>query len=144
MAYKFRAIKILKQIVRAKGIIEKFHEYKENQIKSKIPIDTSKLKLWHLNRVDTALLDELNYNTDALMALRRLIFDFLYNSDEKQKDIAIYKLKNKSGSFLVVGKNVQLKLHYKSNFYRNNKLFCVHIKILYVLLSSTFCNLILK
>ncbi|WP_262886549.1 hypothetical protein [Winogradskyella schleiferi] len=37
--------------------------------------------------VDTAVLDEINNNTDALMALRRLIFDFLYNSDEKHKYI---------------------------------------------------------
>jgi len=98
--------KALKQYAREKGIIEKYNANRTKYANSK---KTSPLSdTLKFNRIpfetEFSNIELIDYRINKFGFLRRSIYDFLYESDEKQADIAIYSILDQPESYLFIGK----------------------------------------
>ena len=110
-ATKFRFVKTLKQVTRELGVIEKYHNFKEQRRKALIPKSTHKVEILDSDEdFKTSNLIRFNYYSTEYNELRRLIYEFLYNYDEKEKDIILYKISDVPHSYLIKGNNVNAKV----------------------------------
>ncbi|WP_179343941.1 GNAT family N-acetyltransferase [Winogradskyella ursingii] len=108
---KFTIIKRLKQFVRERGIISSYHRYKEQKRKAKLPLVTTKIEILESSfSFDDLSLTKIDYETKNFDKLRRIVFEFLYQYNEKQKDISLFKSNNELQSFYVIGKMINAKL----------------------------------
>ncbi len=109
--HKFRLIKSFKQLLREKNIIKKYHAFKEKQRKENSSKPTSKIETLELNyNFDTSELELINFYSDEFNEFRRLIFEFLYQSNEQEKDVSAYRIKGTSNSLIIRGKKVNGKV----------------------------------
>lgn len=105
-AAKFRCIKGIKQVVRELGIIERYHDFQEKRRKAKLPEPSFNIEIFDTteDQFVGSKLERIDIYTQAYDELRRLIFDFLYTTDEKEKDISVFKTQDNSQTFFVKGK----------------------------------------
>ncbi len=101
-AKSYYFIKALKQYVREKGLIEKYHTYLAKYSKTKNSSTVNYETIPYKTEIRTG--EAINYKDEEFKSLRRTIYDFLYESDEKQSEINVYTISNKPKSYLVIGK----------------------------------------
>ncbi|PWH82411.1 hypothetical protein DIS18_09155 [Algibacter marinivivus] len=94
----------LRHKLRERGIIDKFHE-----IKAKIDnkITASKEPNVEISDIDFNVKinvgEKLNLYDSKYSIIRKLAFDFLFNFNEKEKDIKFYNIENKQNEYLIMG-----------------------------------------
>jgi len=105
----------IKHVLREKGLMAKYHEMKRkiNNIfnsAKKLEIETHIIDFKKEVNVETEIyFYKANYNF-----LKRSIYEFLFNFNEKEKDIKIYNLMNNSNEYLIVGKENKIIIKTKS------------------------------
>ena len=109
-ATKFKMIKNLKQITRELGVIEKYHTWKEEKRKASLPEPTYKTEILESQELDFSTIEFIDFTKEEFSDLRRLTYEFLYASDEKEKDIKVYKDKVNKDTFFVLGSSNQAKI----------------------------------
>lgn len=95
----------IRHLLREKGLIDKYHE-----IKSKIKNTFNSTKSFEIEiinvdfKTEIAMESEIDFYLAHYDFLRRSIYEFLFNFNEKEKDLKVYKLLDTSNDYLVVGK----------------------------------------
>ncbi|WP_226975897.1 GNAT family N-acetyltransferase [Zobellia nedashkovskayae] len=116
-AKSYYLAKVMKQYVREKGLIEKYHEFmvKSNRSK-KVAEDLSSIQHKSIHyETDIKNIEAIDYKNEKFDFLRRTIYDFLYESDEKQSEIAVYSILDQPKSYLIIGKKSKAVLSNTSN-----------------------------
>lgn len=116
-AKSYYLAKVMKQYVREKGLIEKYHEFmvKSNRSK-KVAEDLSGIQYKSIPyETEIRNIEAIDYKNEKFDFLRRTIYDFLYESDEKQSEIAVYSILDQPKSYLVIGKKSKAVLSNTSN-----------------------------
>ena len=106
-ASSYYLLKALKQYVREKGLIEKYHDYQSKR-KNSQELNSELPKIKHTNipfHTEIKNIESINFKSSEFDFLRRNIYDFLYESDEKESEINVYSILDQSDSYLVIGKN---------------------------------------
>ena len=107
-ATKFRLVKNLKQATRELGIIDKYHDFQEKRRKAKILDLSHKVEIFDSSKeFNTSNLVKIDFYSQEHNELRRLIFEFLYATDERESDLSVFQLSYTSNSFLVAGCNAK-------------------------------------
>lgn len=94
----------LRHFLRERGYIDKFHNAK-NSIKERLkPTKTLEISLEDI-AYDTKLDlgEKLDIYGENCGFLRRYVFDYLFNANEKEKDIELYAVKDKANTYLIKG-----------------------------------------
>ena len=116
-AKSYYLAKVMKQYVREKGLIEKYHEFmvKSNRSK-KVAEDLSGIQYKSIPyETEIRNIEAIDYKNEKFDFLKRTIYDFLYESDEKQSEIAVYSILDQPKSYLVIGKKSKAVLSNTSN-----------------------------
>ncbi|TBN06502.1 GNAT family N-acetyltransferase [Hyunsoonleella flava] len=94
----------LRHYLRERGYIDRFHNIK-NSIKEKLhPKESLVVTTENIDYDKELELKELvDIYSDKYSFLRRYAFDFLFNYNEKEKDISLYSMKNNSNKYLIKG-----------------------------------------
>ncbi|CAM3344554.1 GNAT family N-acetyltransferase [Zobellia roscoffensis] len=116
-ATSYYLLKALKQYVREKGLIEKYHAYRTKQNNSKNTAEDSHRIKYNKIPFNTEIknTESIDYKSMKFNFLRRTIYDFLYESDENESEITVYAILDTSKSYLVIGKKSKAMLSYTSN-----------------------------
>ena len=116
-AKSYYIAKALKQYVREKGMIEKYHEFRSKSKRSKkVNVDSSAIKHKSIPyETEIKNIEAVDYKNEKFDFLRRTIYDFLYESDEKQSEITVYSILDQPKSYLVIGKKSKAVLSNTSN-----------------------------
>ncbi|MBU3822306.1 GNAT family N-acetyltransferase [Flavobacteriaceae bacterium XHP0103] len=113
-AYLYNAKIKIKHILRENKIIDKYHE-----IKLKIHHFLNTKKEFEIEVIDIDFnraepLDcKIDFYKNDYNFLRRYIYEFLFNFNEEEKDIKVYKLLKPLKSFLVIGKKNKIIINVK-------------------------------
>lgn len=94
----------LRHYLRERGYIDKFHEIK-NSLKEKLkPTKALEISLEDI-AYDTKLDlgEKLDIYGENYGFLRRYVFDYLFNANEKEKNIELYTVKDKANTYLIKG-----------------------------------------
>lgn len=94
----------LRHYLRERGYIDRFHEIK-NSFKEKLkPTKELNITIENLDFDEKIDIDAtIDINNANHSFLKRYVFDFLFNSNEKEKDIYLYSIKNSSNKYLIKG-----------------------------------------
>jgi hypothetical protein len=104
----------IRHVLREKGIIDKYHRLK-SKIKNKFN-STKKIEIeiWNIDfNKEISIETEIDLYENNYDFLRRSIYEFLYDFNEKEKDLRVYKLINISNDYLVVGKENKIIIRIK-------------------------------
>lgn len=104
----------LRHKLREHGLIDKFHELKE-EISNKInPNITPEIIITNIDYdISKELKEQLNMDEPKHLLLKKHAFDFLFNFNEKENDIKLYSLKNRQNDYVVLGKKNTIKISTK-------------------------------
>jgi len=104
----------IRHLLREKGLIDKYHDIK-SKIKNKF--NTTKSIEIEIINVDfkkkIAIESEIDFYKTIYNFLRRSIYEFLFNFNEKEKGLKVYKLINHSNDYLVVGEENKIIIRTK-------------------------------
>ncbi|MBU3024399.1 GNAT family N-acetyltransferase [Zobellia galactanivorans] len=111
-AQLYYLIKALKQFVREKGLIEKYHDFRDKHRKPiNLPNDPSKITRTPIPfEKEFEKIEAIDFKNSKFDFLRRTIYDFLYENDEKESEINVYAILDHPKSYLVVGKKSKILL----------------------------------
>jgi hypothetical protein len=110
---RFRLIKSSIQLLREMNVIKMYHYFKDKRRLANRPEPTSKIELLEPNyNFDSSEMAKIDLYTKQYDEYRRLVFEFLYQSDEREKDISAYAIKNETNFFLVKGKKNNAKISF--------------------------------
>jgi hypothetical protein len=104
----------IRHVLREKGLIDKYHRLK-SKIKNKFN-STKKIEIeiWNIDfNKEISIETEIDLYENNYDFLRRSIYEFLYDFNEKEKDLRVYKLINISNDYLVVGKENKIIIRIK-------------------------------
>ena len=90
--------------------MEKYHTWKEEKRKAILPEPTYKTEILESQELDFSTIEFIDFTKEEFSDLRRLIYEFLYASDEREKDIKVYKDKVNKDTFFVLGSSNQAKI----------------------------------
>ncbi|MBM1106750.1 GNAT family N-acetyltransferase [Aurantibacter crassamenti] len=92
-----------RQFLREKKVIEWYHAKRDKYSKSES--HNSQFEITKITSIaDLEKLEKIDYNLDSLSALKRTIFEFLYDTEENEADIVTYQEIENNNNFIVAGK----------------------------------------
>ncbi len=104
---KFRLIKSSIQLLRELNIIKMYHAYKDKRRLASKTESTTKIEILESNyNLETLELTPIDFYSEEYNELRRLIFEFLYQSNEQEKDVVAYAIKDRPSCLLIKGKKL--------------------------------------
>ena len=110
---KLRLIKVSIQLLREMNVIKMYHYFKDKRRLANRSQTTSKIELLESNfYFDPSELTRIDLYTKQYDEYRRLVFEFLYQNNEREKDISAYAIKNETHFFLVKGKKINAKISF--------------------------------
>lgn len=109
VVYRLKYKTDLIQFLREKGVIKKYHEFRDlrnKRLKSKTSYKSFKINtLEDENDYDISEHLKINYHLFEFNILRQFVYEFLYATEEKEKEISVFKLKRGTNNYIAVGKN---------------------------------------
>ena len=108
---RLRLIKVSIQLLREMNVIKMYHAFKDKRRLANTPEPKSKIELLESDHnFSSPKLTLIDLYAKQYDEYRRLVFEFLYQSNEQQKDISAYAIKNETNFFFVKGKNNNAKI----------------------------------
>ncbi len=109
VVYKLKYKSNARQFLREKGVIRKYHEFRDSRhrrLKSKKTFKSFKINISKYEG-EYDILDHLkiNYHLFEFNLLRKSVYEFLYATDEKEKDIVVYRSNGSAAKYIVIGKH---------------------------------------
>ncbi len=104
----------LRHRLRESGFIDKFHEVKGNLLNKLKPSKELNIIINNVDfksTINTA--EEIDINTSKYNFIKKHIYDFLFNFNEKEKDIKTFKILNKPNGYLVIGNKNKITISIK-------------------------------
>lgn len=104
----------LRHALREKGLIDLYHE-KKDKVKSLLnPQNSRDIVLKNIDykiHIDTE--SEINVTKTNLHFVKKAAYDFLFNSNENEKNLKVYKITDTANSYLIKGKKSKLTAEIK-------------------------------